>query len=33
MIKTDPQNSDYVFESSANIHFEPWHEENEVKES
>ena len=31
MIKTDPQNSDYVIESSATRNFEPWRAEDEVK--
>ena len=29
--KTDPQNSDYVVESGAARNFEPWRDEDEVR--
>ena len=31
-MKTDPQNSDYVVEAGATRNFEPWRNEDEVKE-
>lgn len=30
-MKTDPKNSDYVVESGATRNFEPWREEDEVR--